>query len=69
MNIFKQKELYTNSILTFLVIVLIDWFMGTGFNLFKGYTFSQTLENYKIPYTYIGVALTIVYFNLKNKKQ
>ena len=42
MNIFKQKELYTNSILTFLVIVLIDWFMGAGFNLFKGYTFSQT---------------------------
>jgi hypothetical protein len=59
MNIFKQKELYTNTILTFLVIVLIDWFIEAGFKLFRGYTFSQTLENYKVPFTYIGVVLQL----------
>ena len=69
MNIFRKKELYLNATLTFLIIVLIDWFMEGGFRLFKGDTFSQTTENYKIPFTYIGVAFAIVYYNLKKRSE
>ncbi len=67
MNIFRKKELYINATLTFLIIVLIDWFMEGGFKLFKGDTFSQTLENYRIPFTYLVVTFMIVYFNLKKR--
>ena len=69
MDIFRKKELYLNAILTFLIIVLIDWFMETGFSLFKGNTFSQTIENYKIPFKYLGLTFAIVYFNLKRRSE
>ena len=69
MNIFRKKELYTRAILTFMIIVLIDWFLEGGFRLFKGDTFSQTIENYKIPFTYLGVSFAIVYFDLKKRDE
>jgi len=69
MNIFKQRKLYTNTLLTFLVIVLIDLLVGAGLNLSRGSTFAQTIENYKIPYSYLGVAFTIVYINIKKQNQ
>jgi hypothetical protein len=69
MTIFRKKELYLDAILTFLIIVLIDWFMEIGFSLFKGDTFSQTIRNFKIPFTYLGPAFAIVYFNLKKRSE
>ncbi len=67
MNTFKNKEFYLNVVLTFLVMVLIDWFIESGFTLFKGNTFYQTIENYKIPFSYLPIAFIIVYFTFKKQ--
>jgi hypothetical protein len=67
MHIFRKKEFYVRTIATFLLIVLIDWFMEGGLQLFKRNTFSQTIENDKIPITHISIAAALVYFQLKKE--
>lgn len=67
MHIFRKKEFYVRTIATFLLIVLIDWFMEGGFQLFKGNTFSQTIENDKVSFTHISIAAALVYFQLKKR--
>jgi hypothetical protein len=65
MSVWKNPTFYLRSIAIFAVIVLIDWFIESGFQLFRGRSFSEVTENYKIPFTYLAVATAIVYSNLK----
>lgn len=67
MSIWKNKRFYINSLITFAVIVLIDWLLASGYKLFQGQSFAQTIEYYKIPFTYLGVSAAIVYSNLAKK--
>ena len=65
MSVWKNPKFYLGSIAGFAVIVLIDWFIGSGFQLFRGRSFLEVTENYKIPFTYLAVATVIAYSNLK----
>ncbi|MBC3788395.1 hypothetical protein FHK02_4949 [Spirosoma sp. LMG 31448] len=65
MSVWKNPTFYFRSIATFLVIVLIDWLIESGFQLFRGRSFSEVTDNYKIPFTYLAIAAAIVYSNLK----
>jgi len=68
MNILKNKNFYINTFLSFAVIVVIDWLLSSGFKLFQGFTFSQTLAEYKLPISFIGVAAVVAYSNLKKQQ-
>lgn len=65
MPVWKNPTFYLRSIAIFLVIVLIDWFIESGFQLFRGRNLSEVTGNYKIPFTYLAIAAAIVYSNLK----
>lgn len=65
MSVWKNPKFYLRSLGIFVMIVLIDWFIESGFQLFRGRSFSEITDNYKIPFTYLAVAVAIVYSNLK----
>lgn len=67
MSVWKNKDFYIRTLVTFAVIVLLDWFIESGFKLFQGRSLGQTFEQYRIPFTYLGVAAAIVYSNLAKK--
>ncbi|GAB3745312.1 hypothetical protein GCM10028817_00030 [Spirosoma pomorum] len=69
MSIWRNKNFYIRTLITFVVIVFIDWLIESGYKLFQGQNFTQTIEHYKIPFTYLAIAGAIVYSNLKRKEE
>lgn len=64
MRVWKNKKFYIQTIITFALIVLIDWLLASGYKLFEGQSFTQTTEHYKIHFTYLGVSAAIIYSKL-----